>query len=83
VGLLRPQWIRPVYVGWTIAAFPIGWTVSHLMLGLMLYGLFTPVALVFRMLRRDPLRRQKPTSVTTYWQTKLAPTDVSSYFRQF
>lgn len=83
LGLWQPQWIRPIYVGWTVAAFPIGWTVSHLMLGLMFYGLFTPVALVFRMLRRDALQRHKPTGVTTYWQPKPAPADVSSYFRQF
>ena len=35
-----------------IVAFPIGWAVSHIMLAALFYGLFTPVALVFRTIGR-------------------------------
>src|SRR5262245_4813191 len=37
VGLWRPQLVRPLYVGWMCAAFPIGWTVSHLLLAAIFY----------------------------------------------
>lgn len=83
LGMWRPQWIRPIYVGWTVAVFPIGWVVSHLVLGLIFYGLFTPISLVFRILGRDALGRHRPTHPSSYWHPKSTPTDVRSYFRQF
>src|SRR5215471_3615737 len=43
VGLVRPEWVRLIYVGWMVLAFPIGWTVSQVMLGVMFFGLFTPI----------------------------------------
>ncbi len=37
IGLLRPVAVRPFFTAWMMAAFPIGWTVSRIMLGLMFY----------------------------------------------
>ena len=39
-----------------VLAFPIGWTVSQVILAVMFYGLFTPIGLVFRLIGRDPLQ---------------------------
>jgi hypothetical protein len=83
LGLIRPGWIRPIYVGWMILAFPIGWSVSQVMLALMFYGLFTPIGLVFRLLGRDPLHRTRRPGVESYWTPKPAPAGPKSYFRQF
>ena len=33
IGLFKPQLLRPLYVGWMIAVFPIGWMFSRLALG--------------------------------------------------
>ena len=44
VGLAFPAAIRPVYLLWMGASFPIGWTVSHILLGVTYFGLFTLVA---------------------------------------
>ena len=43
-----------------VLAFPIGWTVSQVMLALMFFGLFTPIGLVFRLIGRDPLQPHPP-----------------------
>ena len=83
LGLIRPGWIRPIYVGWMILAFPIGWTVSQVMLALMFYGLFMPIGLLFRLLGRDPLHRARRPGVESYWTPKPAPAGPKSYFRQF
>ena len=48
-GLVRPASIRLVFTGWMMAAFPIGWVVSRVVLGLLFYGVFTPVAAAFRL----------------------------------
>ena len=45
------------------------------------YGIFTPMALVFRLIGRDALARRR-VNAQTYWAPKAAPTDVKSYFRQ-
>jgi len=82
IGLVRPQVLRPVFVGWTICAFPIGWVVSHLVLGLMFYGLMLPVAVVFRLMNRDALLLQRGHG-TSYWRAKPRTTDLRRYFRQF
>ena len=47
---------------------PIGWVVSHLALGIIYYGIFTPVALVFRLMGRDPLNRRLDRQASTYWE---------------
>jgi hypothetical protein len=83
LGLAWPAALRPIYVGWMVLAFPIGWTVSRLMLAAMFYGVFTPIALVFRLIGRDALARGRSGDQTSYWALKPNPTDVRSYFRQF
>jgi hypothetical protein len=83
IGLVRPEWLKPIYVSWMVLAFPIGWTVSLVILGVMFYGLFTPIALVFRLIGRDPLHRTRRPEVQSYWVSKVAPTGPGRYFEQF
>ena len=66
-----------------VLAFPIGWTVSQVMLALMFFGLFMPIGLVFRLIGRDPLRRTRPSGRESYWDPKPTPTDLRRYFKQF
>jgi Saxitoxin biosynthesis operon protein SxtJ len=82
-GLTRPEWVRFIYVGWMVLAFPIGWTVSQVMLLVMFYGLFTPIGLVFRLIGRDPLDRTRPSRRESYWVPKPTPADLRRYFKQF
>jgi hypothetical protein len=82
-GLIKPQTIRWVFVAWTVLAFPIGWTVSRLVIACLFYGLFTPLALVFRLLGRDALRLRPQPTKDTYWVVKPAATTPRSYLRQF
>jgi hypothetical protein len=82
-GLTRPEWVRLIYVGWMVLAFPIGWTISQVMLLLMYGGLFVPIGLVFRLIGRDPLQRTRRPGIESYWTPKPAPADVKNYFQQF
>ncbi|MGE3803652.1 MAG: SxtJ family membrane protein [Gemmataceae bacterium] len=81
-GLIQPTLLRPLFVGWMIAVFPIGWTVSHVMLALLFFGLFTPLALWFRVRGRDALWLRRRL-MTTYWQPKPAVASVTRYYKQF
>jgi saxitoxin biosynthesis operon SxtJ-like protein len=81
VGVVQPTAIRWIYSGWMIAVFPIGWTISQLMLAALFYLVFTPIGLVFRLLRRDALhlRRQDARSL---WTPKAGASSADQYFRQ-
>jgi hypothetical protein len=82
-GLIRPAIIRPIYVGWMILVFPIGWAISRVVMALLFYGLFTPLGLLFRLLGRDPLGLRPVPNRMTYWASKPAAPSVRNYFRQF
>jgi hypothetical protein len=82
-GLVRPRWLRTVFVGWIMLTFPISWVLSQLIV-LAMYGLvITPIGLVFRAIGRDPLALRPPRPVDSYWQPKPTPVDVRRYFRQY
>ena len=81
LGLARPRIIRPLFVGLMKASFPIGWVVSKVLLVTMYYVVFTPVALLFKLIGRDALARRWQASQETYWRPKPVR-DIGSYFRQ-
>jgi len=81
-GLIAPAVLRPIYMGWMILAFPIGWTVSRIALALMFFLMFTGVAVVFRLIGRDALRLRRPKG-DTYWVPKSTPHAGEEYLRQY
>ena len=81
-GVVSPPAIRWVYSGWMIAVFPIGWTISRLILAALFYLVFTPVALVFRLVRRDALHLQQQ-DASSHWAPKAGAASSDQYFRQF
>ena len=80
-GLVLPALIRPIFVGLILLTFPIGWVVSHLLLGLIFYGVVTPIGLILRIRGHDPLQLKKP-SGNSVWKTSVGKTDATRYLRQ-
>ena len=83
LGIAAPRLIRPVFIGWMALVYPIGWVVSRVVLGILFYTLFTPVALIFRTIGRDELKLKRRLDADTYWATKPHTTDKAQYLRQF
>jgi hypothetical protein len=84
LGLVRPSALRWAFCGWMMLAFPIGWLMSHVVLLILFYGAFTPVALFFRWRGRDPLHLRRPANAeASLWHRKNMPVDMKSYFRQY
>jgi hypothetical protein len=83
LSIAWPQGNRPLFVGLSLLAFPIGWVVSHLVLAILFYGVLTPVGLLFRVLGRDPLERPFQSEMRSYWVDLREVTDEKDYFRQF
>lgn len=82
ISMVWPQAIKPVFVAMSLIALPIGMVVSELIFVFLYFGLFTPVALWFRVIGRDALQRKLDRNAATYWQPKAQPANVNRYFRQ-
>ena len=82
-GLIVPKLIHGVYVVWMALAFPIGFVISHLAMGLVYYGLFTPLGLAMRLFGRDPMQLRPNPHAKSYWKRRPDTTDSKRYFRQF
>lgn len=83
LGLIRPLWVKPAYRLMILLGFPVGWLLSHIILGVFYYGIFTPVGLCLRLLGRDPLRRRYESRSETYWIRRQKSRTARDYFRQF
>jgi len=81
IGVLRPRSVKGLFVGWTLAAYPIGWIVSHIVLGIVYFVLFTVVGLIMRAVRYDPLERSAVSG--SYWRQRPHHREATEYFRQF
>lgn len=80
-GLIAPALIRPLYVGMMMVTFPIGWVVSHVLMAVVYFALFVPIAYVFRSIGRDRLKLRFDRDAKTYWTDRPAPRRPSDYFK--
>lgn len=83
VGLVYPKALLPLYWLLTCISLPIGFVLSHLVMALLYYGVFTPVALLFRAIGRDALERKFEPKAKTYWVKRRPVEDRERYFRQY
>ena len=82
IGLVAPKLLRLVYLGMTYLTFPVGWVISHVILAAVYYLVLTPIGLILRLFRYDPLARGFDRSASTYWKSRGAPVPAERYFRQ-
>lgn len=83
IGLIRPELMRPVFVGLTALTWPIGWIVSNFMLAFVYYGVVTPIGLIRKGFHPDPLGRRLDASASSHWTEVRPNTRPDRYFRQF
>ena len=83
IGYLVPSFMRVIFVGWMLAGYPIGWTISHVMLAVIFYLVLAPIGLLMRLFGNDPMQRQLDRSAKTYWVPHNPGGDTKRYFKQF
>ena len=83
-GLIAPQILRPFNWFWMKLAVVLGWFMNRVLLGVTFYIIFTFVATIMRIGKRDALRMKKAPDATSFWLTRPAtPTLAERYERQF
>ena len=65
-ALVLPAALGPVYKVWMKIGHVLGWINTRIILGLVFFAIFAPVALVFRLLGKDPMRRRLEPDSDTY-----------------
>jgi hypothetical protein len=78
-----PAWRRPIYRGWIRATYPLGWVMTHVVLTVVFVAVITPVALLLRVLRIDPLARRLDPGAASYWVPRAPERDPKAYLRQY
>jgi hypothetical protein len=81
-ALAAPAALRPLFVGLSIVTVPIGFVVSHVLLGVVYFGLFTPVRLIQALIGRDALSRRFDRAAKTYWSPRETDVSPARYYRQ-
>lgn len=80
---IYPKVALPVFMVLTLVAFPIGLVVSEVIIFVIYFLVFLPIALLFRLIGRDALERRFEPTRATYWADKRQPGSVRQYFRQY
>jgi len=65
-ALVVPMMLGPAYRLWMKIGHVLGWINTRIILGLVFFFIFAPVALVLRILGKDALKRRLDTSATSY-----------------
>ena len=72
MGILFPQGLNPVYRVWMKFGEKLGWFNSRIILGIMFFGIFTPMAFVMRLLGKRPLQLGYDSKADSYRVPKTA-----------
>jgi hypothetical protein len=73
VAWIRPRLLRPLNRLWMAFGLLLHRIVSPIVLGAMYFGLFTPIALAFRLKGRDVMRRTADPDASSYWIDRKPP----------
>ena len=73
VTLTVPDWLAPFNRAWMKLAELLNRIVSPLVLGLIFFGMFMPIAWGMRLAGRDVMQRRFEPESPTYWQDRDPP----------
>ena len=65
-ALVLPVALKPVYFLWMKIGHVLGLINTRIILGVVFFLIFTPVALLFHLLGKDPMQRRMNAAASTY-----------------
>ena len=70
VNIVYPLILFPLYKLAMLIAHSLGWFNTRLLLGIIYFLIFTPIALIFKILRKDFLNRKIDRGAESYWNKR-------------
>jgi len=83
LGLLAPAALRPIEKGWIKLGELMGMVVTPIVMGVMFFGIITPIGLLMRAIGKDLLDQKIDKGATTHWKKTEPITDKSRYFTPY
>ena len=74
-ALVYPSLLEPLNRGWMSIGRMLGVVISPVVLGVMFFGLITPIALFLKLIRRDALRIHKVSTTESFWRPRQLRAD--------
>ena len=75
--------LTPLNKAWFMLRLALGKVVSPIVLGIIFFGLITPIALIARLIGRDELKLKRP-KTSSYWFEPIGSnSDADSFKNQF
>ena len=65
-----PRALAPVERGWSMLAHALGFINTRILLALVFFVVLAPIALLLRLVGKDPLERRRDRARPTYWRTR-------------
>jgi hypothetical protein len=81
ITLTRAQWLAPLKHAWMKFGELLNMIVSPIVMGVIFFAVFTPVALVMRVLGRDAMARAYEPAAPTYWKRREPPGPADDSFK--
>jgi len=66
LGSFAPKWLAPIHRGWMWVGHVLGWINTRIILGIVFYGLITPIGILFRLFGKDTMRQTFSDASSTY-----------------
>jgi hypothetical protein len=83
LAAIAPRAVLPLYLAMSVVTAPIGFLLSHVLLFLLFFGLFTPLGVVMRLFGCDPMRLARHAAGETYWAKRRGAPSPARYFHQY
>ena len=72
-ALIAPGTLNIVYKTWMRIGLTLGWINTKIILGIVFYLVFTPMGILMRIFRKDPMRRKMDAGATSYRRISVKP----------
>ena len=82
ITLVKDEILLPLNKVWMWLGLLLGMIVSPILLGVIFFGLFTPIAILMRLGGRDELRLRL-TQKSSYWISRIEPIKSGMFKHQF
>ena len=66
LGAMLPLVLRPIHAGWMWIGHVLGWVNTRILLGIVFYGLVTPIGVIFRLMGKNSMRTGCTKEIPTY-----------------